>query len=308
MPNVIGFDIETSCEATTDLSGTHIICAALWSSERGAATVTYGEPLEEGGMHALQIEKFGAVALVNLLLERWHLGDIIVTWNGTGFDWPILAQESGLFDDCRSLALHSIDPAFLMLCTKGFMIGLDAAAKGADLGGKLGGLSGAMAPILWRKSLEEQKRVLKYVAQDARLTGQVYLKAIQETYLGWTAGSGKKNVWSPPMHGDRMMTVEEALSLPLPDTSWMTNPRTRESCIAWMVPKVETPPERFEEDGNAPIVMIETDCSELDGDVLKLDIVHSKAARLAAWVYTAQVTQTNLELCERINQRLRTLA
>lgn len=299
MTGIIGFDIETSGEAVADISNTHIICAALWSSEVGAATVVYGAQAEGEGMYAPQLSRSEAATLVNTLAEHWHAGDIIVTWNGTGFDWPILAQESGLFDDCVSLAMHSIDPAFLMLCTKGFMIGLDAAAKGAGLSGKLEGLSGAMAPILWKRSLDEQRKVLKYVAQDARITGQAYMKAIEQGYLTWTATSGKKNVWQIPTQGERMMAVEEALSLPLPDVSWMTNPRTRESCIAWMAPKVEQPQTP---DAPEPCTADRTRITS-DG-VLMLDLVNNRAAQVAAYSYSHAIYESNPDFWKQLKPYL----
>jgi hypothetical protein len=43
----------------------------------------------------------------------------IVTWNGTGFDFDILAEESGMLAECKGLAVNHVDMMFHVLCRLG---------------------------------------------------------------------------------------------------------------------------------------------------------------------------------------------
>jgi len=83
---------------------------------------------------------------------------------------------------------------------------------------------------------EAQDLCLEYVGQDARLTVDVYAAILESGTLPWTSRSGRPNVWRPAFKDGertRMLTVNEALKTPKPDTSWMSNPKTRQSCFAW---------------------------------------------------------------------------
>lgn len=52
---------------------------------------------------------------------------------GVGFDLDILAEESGLLEHCRDLAVSHVDMMFHILCRLGYGVGLDAAARGMEL-------------------------------------------------------------------------------------------------------------------------------------------------------------------------------
>jgi len=43
-------------------------------------------------------------ALVRYLLDMADQGFTLLTWNGLGFDLPVLAEESAMLDECRRLA------------------------------------------------------------------------------------------------------------------------------------------------------------------------------------------------------------
>lgn len=51
-----------------------------------------------------------AAELVNFLAEAADSGSTILTWNGLDFD--ILAEESGMVEECRQLALAHVDMMF----------------------------------------------------------------------------------------------------------------------------------------------------------------------------------------------------
>lgn len=144
--------------------------------------------------------------IISLHTRGWTL----VTWNGLGFDLDVLQEECQdpvYTKDIIDLALGHIDPAFALLCDRGFMIGLDKAAKGMGLKGKLEGMSGALAPVLWAKGEEERKQVLEYVRQDARVTGRLFKRMVEKRRLRWRARSGKMTDWQVPY----VLLVEEAL-------------------------------------------------------------------------------------------------
>ena len=112
-----------------------------------------------------------AAGLVEYLTAQVGHGYTVATWNGMGFDFDILAEESGMLAECRELAVNHVDMMFHILCRLGFGVSLNAAAKGMNLPGKPEGMNGAMAPVLWAEGKRET--VLEYVAQDVRTTAEL---------------------------------------------------------------------------------------------------------------------------------------
>ena len=170
-------------------------------------------------------------ALVQYLIERsTHLFDgyNIITWNGLSFDFDVLAEESGMFAECAELAMNHIDMMFHFFCLKGFPLGLDACAKGCGLSGKTEGMSGAKAPELWQAG--EYDKVLEYVGQDVITTLHVAQTVARQKGFDWTAKSGRRN----NIRINQWVTVGDALTLPEPDTSWMSQPWPRSKFVAWL--------------------------------------------------------------------------
>lgn len=230
----IAFDIET---ATNTRHGdedllTHrplgITCAAvverrfLWNK----ATLFYSK--NSDGTPAPQMTQSDLCGLVDLLLERVDDGYMIVTINGLKFDFDVLAEESGRFEDCRKLALGHVDMTFQLLCERGFPVGLAAAAQAIGRR-KYGDVDGKQAPQLWMDG--RHKRVLKYVRRDCELTLAVARKSQWRCRFYWITKAGRKAYhWIP----GGWLTVEEAMELPLPDTSWMDAAFSREEFSAWL--------------------------------------------------------------------------
>src|SRR5581483_11809905 len=77
-----------------------ITCAALASRDGPEPRFFQGVP---------QMSREECVALVQELKRLASEGYTLVTWNGTGFDFAVLARESGLSKDCAELALAHID-------------------------------------------------------------------------------------------------------------------------------------------------------------------------------------------------------
>ena len=202
-----------------------ISCAATQSA--GESLHWYGKNAD--GKPADKMSRAEAVQLVEYLQNETASGKTIVTWNGAGFDFDILAEESGLTKACQELALKHVDMMFHFFCKQGYMLGLDKAAKGMGLVGKTAGFSGALAPQYWQSGRRQE--VLDYVAQDASTTLSLCQLAEQRGALAWTSSTGKSQSMSLK---SGWLTVKDALDLPLPDTAWMKQPIKRSKFTGWL--------------------------------------------------------------------------
>lgn len=227
----IGFDHEIAKDIGSDFSQwrSHrplgITCAALYLE--GEKPMLWHDTDPQGNP-ASKMSREYACRLVSELMDWTEKGYQIFTWNGLGFDFDVLAEESDMWDECRHLALTHVDMMFHFFCLKGFPLKLDKAAKGMRLSGKLAGMTGEQAPILWKQG--QYDRVLEYVAQDSRTTVEVARAVEKKRYLAWTSNTG--NPQRVDFHNG-WLTVEQARELPLPDTSWMRNPISRNQFLAW---------------------------------------------------------------------------
>jgi len=170
-----------------------------------------------------------AEKLVIDLMELSAKGYTLLTWGGTGFDFDVLAEESGRIKECASLAKNHVDMMFHILCSLGYPVSLQKAAEGMNLSGKKNGISGALAPSMWAAGQCEE--VLEYCMQDARLTLQIAMQCEQYQQFTWKTRRGTTGQLALP---NGWLTVQEAYNLPLPDTSWMDNPLSRNDIIRWL--------------------------------------------------------------------------
>lgn len=222
-----GFDLETTEIAADRASGVvpPISCAALSLPDGGAEAMFL--PAAEPSCYdaAAAMSRDGAVRVVRRLEELVSRGGILVTWNGAGFDLPVLARASGLHAECARLALGSVDMMFQVLATKGWPIKLAVALEGMGLAGKTG--DGLEAVERWRDGRHQE--VLDYCAADAART-----RALAEAAAGGTLRwrSSKGTPQSLSLRGG-WLTVAQCLELPEPDTSWMDSPLRRSDLLAW---------------------------------------------------------------------------
>ncbi len=227
-----GFDIETAKILPEDFGDLHdhrplgISCAAFWCEDTDKAEVFYSIDSNDNAAEKMSVEDL--CSFVECLIDKVKQGYTIVTHNGLGFDFDILAEESGRLDDCRELALNHIDMMFHFFCGKGFVIGLNAAAKSIGVS-KPEDIDGSVAPQLWKDGNHQQ--VLDYVAQDCRLTLDVALTSEKNKKITWVTRKGSTAYFSLP---NGWLPVNEAMNLPLPDTSWMDNPWERSKFTAWL--------------------------------------------------------------------------
>lgn len=228
----LAFDIETAKVLPDGNSGLHayrplgISCAAVWATDSKEPEMFYSKDRDENP--AAKMTGFDLSKLVDLLLDRQKSGYTILTHNGLSFDFDILAEESGRIKDCRKLALHHVDMMFHIFCGKGFGVGLNAAAQAIGQS-KPEGIEGSLAPLLWKQG--KYQKVLDYVVQDCRLTLNIAEESTRRSSFRWITQRGKKASFYLP---SGWLTVEEAMNLPLPDTSWMDNPWPRSKLSGWL--------------------------------------------------------------------------
>jgi len=228
----LAFDIETAKEWPDGADWKRyrplgIACAATLPGDSETARPWHGSTGD--AQPADRMSRRDAVKLVDHLLRMSRDGYVILTWNGLSFDFDVLAEESGMFKECRSLALGHVDMMFHVFCRLGFPVGLDAAAKAMRLPGKPEGMSGLLAPRMWAEG--KRQKVLDYVAQDAGTTLDLARKCEQQRSFRWITRRGTTKQMSL---GTGWLTVSAALDLPEPDTSWMTRPLTRDGFTRWL--------------------------------------------------------------------------
>jgi hypothetical protein len=233
MTKYLAFDIETRKIIPDGSSNLYayrplgITCAALLPSDTKKVDVFYG--VDSKGCINDQMSSKEAANLVKSLTKKVEEGYRILTWNGLGFDFDILAEESGLFDECRRLAIDHVDMMFHVFCELGYGVSLDRAAKAIGLSGKTEGMNGALAPRLWAEG--RQQDVIHYVIQDVRTTLELALVCENQRRLRWITQRGK--IGELPLH-EGWLSVRNAMNLPEPDTSWMTNPWSRKKFLGWL--------------------------------------------------------------------------
>ena len=229
----LAFDIETAKEIPgNDFNWKPhrplgITCIASLSSDADEPKVWHSKT--EAGTPAPKMSQADVAEFVRHLASSSTEGIVPLSWNGLSFDFDILAEESGLIEECKTLARNHVDMMFHVVCDKGFPVALKSAASGLGVQGKLDGVSGIDAPALWANGQFDV--VTKYVAQDVRATLAVAQKSESQSKFAWTTKKGK--VSSMPLPSG-WLTVEAATGLPLPDTSWMSNPPAREDFMSWL--------------------------------------------------------------------------
>jgi hypothetical protein len=230
--NYVAFDIETAKvlpESVTDLMDHRplgIACVAAVVSGREEPFVWYGA---KGGKPAAQMSQAEVRSMIEQFAAWADDGYTLLSWNGLGFDFNVLAEESDLAEQCARIALSHVDMMFHVVCELGYPVGLGKAAEGLGLPGKSAGITGSDAPLMWAQGRCED--VLEYNVQDARLALAIALEAERRGELLWITRRGSTGRM-PLKHGWR--SVQEALKTPLPDTSWMSDPPTREEFTSWL--------------------------------------------------------------------------
>lgn len=247
---LISFDLEIAKEVTGDdwksFRPLGISCAAVKFAQ-GIGQMLFYQWEKENEATLPSVSQEYASHIVDELENFVAHDGVIVTVNGLGFDFDVLAEESGRLEDCAKLAMdHHVDLMLIPLCHHGWPVGLQAFAEGTRIQGKLKqvtlkdgsiheDMSGAAAPELWARG--EYQAVLDYLKDDVRSTLQVAQVSLETGFLRWVSRKGKLWEMMLPIDDEGnhyLPTVRECLGWPVPDTSWMDNPIRREDLVAWM--------------------------------------------------------------------------
>lgn len=205
-----------------------ICCAAVLAANAEQPRLWYSS--DAAGMPLPTMSRQDLSELVDFLKAQLLGGYTVITWNGLGFDFDILAEESGRLKDCRRLAIDHIDLMFHIFCEKGFAVSLEAAAKAIGSRGKPPDIEAKMVPKLWAAG--ETDKVLSYVANDCKLTLEVATVSERRGHFSWITRRGTDS----DLHlRSGWLTVRDAMRLPDPDTSWMSSPPwPRSRFTAWL--------------------------------------------------------------------------
>src|ERR1051325_2105972 len=127
----LAFDIETAKQVPGDFSQWRnhrplgIICAATCASD-AAPKLWHSRGAD--GKPAPQMTQLDVQQLVAYLTIMATQGYTVLTWNGAGFDFDVLAEESGDHAECRACAHDHVDMMFHLVCQMGFGVKLQSAA------------------------------------------------------------------------------------------------------------------------------------------------------------------------------------
>ena len=211
-------------------AGLGISCAAVAGDEFKVIRVWQDNP---------RLGPIDSADLVHRLKELSDQGYQLITWNGCSFDFRVLAEESGLSQECGDLALNHVDLMMMVTFSKGWYLSLQSALEGAGLAGKLktvrltdGSLvtdmEASKAPTLWAAG--EYAAVLEYLKSDVVQLLELALSAEDQGIIRWTSRTGKPQEVRFPS----LLTVSECFAIPEPDTSWMSDPPKRQQFVDWI--------------------------------------------------------------------------
>lgn len=151
-----------------------------------------------------------------------------IGWNSLGFDWRVLATESGLPSECKKLALNHIDLMFVFLSKQGHRLSLRNAADGIGLHKGIEGIEdGAAACDLWKSG--EYEKVLRYCAQDAIITLELAKHALNGGFP-WKTKSGVDKQFTLKIDSPDDLLVSSVIK-------WPELPRPlvdRSECWRWL--------------------------------------------------------------------------
>ena len=231
---LVTFDLETTCKAPDDAedwrgkTGIPIACAATLNSGASLHSIWYScRRLNVD----FQMAQDKAQELVVYLEGKQAGGRVVFTWNGLGFDWPILAAASGWLERCQELALHHIDGMFTVFWEKGFPVSLKAVSEGMGVEGKTEGMDGLKAVEMWQDP-KKRRDVLGYVGDDVAATMRVAKGCEVKGRIQWTSKSG--NPMAVVLPGGKWPTVSEVLRTMPPGQGWMSTPIKPGTFTDWL--------------------------------------------------------------------------
>jgi hypothetical protein len=202
-----------------------IACAAVWTTGARRPSLWYG--VQPGRQSPTpQMQRGQLRRLVNYLEELISRRYTLVTWNGTGFDWNVLASESGERETCRQLARRHVDMMLQVVCARGHRLSLQKAARQMGVAKHAGSWN---PEAKWAAG--QYRDVLDQLSHDVRVTLDLAHACQERRRLEWISKAGRSTSMPLP-HG--WLSVREALNLPVPDVSGLQNPASRTALTDWL--------------------------------------------------------------------------
>jgi len=177
----------------------------------------------------VNLERQHARELLQYLEQLQRDGFALCAWNGLGFDLRWIARAADDLSTASRIARSLYDPMFQFFKLKGYPIGLDAVAAGFGIGLKKS-MAAADAPREWRAG--NHKRVFEYVLGDVRMTSEITAAILRRRKIAWVTQKGKPSSVPVP----QLRTVEDCMSDPMPDQSWMSHPIPQKKFSGWLAP------------------------------------------------------------------------
>ncbi len=215
--------IEDKSENTQVYGGISVIATA---DANGQARVWYSQTSQGKPLPYLTAED--AQLFLVFLSSKMNAGYHIVSWNGAGYDFRVLAQVSHKYELCQQLALDHFDPMLQFLCLYQFPVGLDATARAMKTGAKTEGIYGADAPTLWQQ--HQYEKVITYVKNDALITLQTVEAIVKRKHIKWFKKKGGVSFRRMP----QLLTVRESLQLPYEEPLFWAHPLTPQKLTGWL--------------------------------------------------------------------------
>jgi len=229
--DLLSFDIEISDVFTLE-PGEDMERYAPFHISVAATAVPGGEErhwlsLDENDVPMLNLTPRRAHELLEYLEAKLHEGYALCAWNGLHFDLKWIGYQADDMPLAARIALRIYDPMFQFFNEHGYPVGLASVAEGLGIAQtKL--MNGADAPKEWRAGRFE--RVKDYVLGDCQITNQI-VQAIRDSgRIQWVNRNGQRKAKPMP----RLMTVEEVISAPGPDQSWMDRPLPKAEFHRWV--------------------------------------------------------------------------
>jgi len=198
---------------------------AAVSDQDGATRIWHS--VDSSGGPASIMSRETALELLRFLRTEQERGVPIVTWNGLGFDFRWLGVAAGDPALAARIALDHFDPMFQFHCQRGFPVSLAKVGEGLGIPQtKL--MSGKDAPIAWRDG--RRAEVIEYVRGDVQLTAKILRRIVETGGVRWRTRAGSLSGEAMP----KLLPVRDLVDLPLPDTSWMSDPIPRAKFFDWI--------------------------------------------------------------------------
>ena len=195
-----------------------------------------------------KMSRIASQALVYNMKDMSDNGYVFFTWNGTAFDFRVLAQESGMFEEVIELALGHCDMMMMVSLQTGEFVGLDRALAGNNLEGKrktvilrdgtvIPNMNGHLFPTLWAQ--KEYGACLDYFVRDIDAEYELAREIIQKREVFYRT---KPDVEAKPRLISELTsvplvtipTVRDMWEWPEPNLDGIEHPARRTELVAWM--------------------------------------------------------------------------